>query len=65
MNIDLYQILKEGIVKQTNRCEDDVYIVLDDNEVSEKIEELEEKVKDKLSKIDLDDKDFRRMFDCY
>ena len=65
MNIDLYQILKEGIVKQTNRCEDDVCKVLDDDEVYELIEELEEKIEDKLSKIDLDDKDYKRISDCY
>ena len=64
MSIDLYKIIKQGVIKQTNRCEDDVCKVLDD-EVYELIEELEEKVEDKLSKIDLDDKDFRRMFDCY
>lgn len=65
MNIDLYQILKEGIIKQTNRCEDDVYNVLDDNEISEMIEELEEEIKDKFSKIELNDKDYKRMFDSY
>lgn len=65
MSIDLYKIIKKGVIKQTNRCEDDVCKVLDDDEVYELIEKLEEKVKDKLFKTDLDDKDYKRISDCY
>ena len=66
MSIDLYKIIKKGVIKQTNRCEDDVCKVLDDDdEVYELIEELEEKIEDKLSKTDLDDKDYKRISDCY
>lgn len=65
MSINLCKIIKKEIIKQTNRCEDDVCKVLDDDEVYELIEELEEKVEDKLSKIDLDDKDYKRISDCY
>lgn len=65
MSIDLYKILKEGIIKETNRCEGDVCIVLDDDDVFEMIEKLEGEINDKLSKIELNNRDHKRMFDSY